>query len=177
MGALRVGPALTGALYLLLVGSAALALWVRQVPGALPPKLEVAAPWVFLAFAIGFAAYRLALVRAKKYPAAKALFQIGATVLFFMLLLPSSKGRFAEPADPLEVLLVDRNPEVRALAAEVSRHRMDGEKYLPRLAQALRDPSPEVRREAHRSLVALTGVDLGPPEDERAVEAWNERYR
>jgi hypothetical protein len=98
-GGIRLGPAVAGALYLLLVGSAALALWVRGMPGAAPKHLEQAAPWVFLVFMLCFAVYRLALVQAKKYPAFKAFFQVGVGVLFFMLLLPGPRGRFQKTPD------------------------------------------------------------------------------
>lgn len=177
VGALKLGPTFSGLLYLLLVGSAALALWARQAPGALPERLSVAAPWVFLAFAGFFTLYRLALVKAGKYPAGKAFFQIGTAVLFFMLLLPNSRVPTDAPADPVATLLEHPNAEVRALAAEVARHRPDGEKYGAQLAEALADPDPRVRREAHRSLVQLTGVDLGGPETPGAARAWRERFR
>ncbi len=176
VGRFRVGRALTLALYAVLVSSAALALWVRQFPGRIDGRVEAFAPWVFLAFAVGFAVYRLALVRAGKYPAAKALFQIGVAVLFFMLLLPWSKGRYDVPADPLLALMSDPNPQVRALAAEVARHRPDGEKYASRLVEALQDPDANVRRQAHESLVRLTGRDLGAPGEVGALEAWRARY-
>ena len=175
LGGIRFGPAIAGALYLLLVGSAALALWTRQFPGELPRTLELAAPWVFLLFVACFALYRLSLVRAKKYPAFKALFQIGAALLFFTLLLPAARKGFDPPADPLEALMQDPSPRVRALAAEVARYRPDGVRYRRELVQSLRDPDINVRAEAHRSLVQLSGVDLGPSEDPAAVKAWREK--
>ncbi len=176
-GGIPAGPALAGLLYILLVGSAALALWVREFPGAVPIALARAAPWVFLAFILVFALYRFALVRAGKYPAAKAFFQVGAAMIFFMLLLPGSRVRYGGPQDPLAELMVDANPHVRALAAEVARYRPDGNKYGADLVKALRDPAPQVREEAHRSLVRITGQDLGGPEDPKALKAWGERFR
>lgn len=171
------GPALAAALYLLLVGSAVLALGARRFPGLLPEKLEIAAPTLFLVFLVCFALYRLALVRAKKYPAFKAFYQIGAAILFFTLLLPRAKNRYDIPVDELEMLLSDGNPQVRALAAEVVRHRPEGSKYGALLVRALRDADPHVRQEAHRSLVQLSGKDLGGPEDEAAVQAWERRFQ
>jgi hypothetical protein len=176
VGSIRFGPTLAAGLYLLLVGSAALALWVRQAPNALPKGLAAASPWVFLVFLIGFATYRLVLVQARKYPAAKAFFQIGAAALFFMLLLPASKRTFDRPNDPVRALLVDSNAEVRALAAEVAGHRPDGAKYGHELVRALQDSDASVRDAAHRSLVKLTGVDLGSPEDAHALKAWGEKF-
>jgi transglutaminase-like putative cysteine protease len=176
LGRVRAGPPLAAALYLLLVGSAALAMWVKGVPGALPRQLELAAPWVFLTFAVCFAVYRLVLVRAGRYPVFKAFFQIGAALLFFTLLLPQARLRYDPSGDPLEALLADRDPRVRSLAAEVARHRPDPGRYASELAEALRDPDERVRTQAHRSLVEITGTDLGSPEDDAAVRAWQERY-
>jgi hypothetical protein len=124
-----------------------------------------------------FAAYRLAVVRARKYPAVKAFFQIGAAALFFTLLLPSARGRFRAPGDDLGELLRDPNPKVRALAAEVVRHRPDAQKYGSVLVQSLEDPDSRVRDEAHRSLVQIAGTDLGGPDDGGAVKAWGDRFR
>lgn len=178
MGAIRLGPALAGALYLLLVASAALALWVAQSPGVVDRGLELVAPWLFLLFALGFAGYRWALVRAKKYPAGKAFFQVGTAALFFMLLLPGARRPQPEgvPGGELELLLNDANPAVRALAAEVVRSRPDGALHAPTLARALGDPDARVRAQAHTSLVKLAGVDLGAPDQEGAVEAWQKKY-
>lgn len=176
LGGVRFGPALAGALYFLLVASAALALWARGVAGRPPPLVSQTAPWVFLVFVIVFALYRFGLVRARRYPAFKAFFQIGAALLFFMLLLPSNRTPFAPPpSGELGELLRDSNPRVRSLAAEVARHR--GEKAVAReLVTALSDPDPRVRTEAHKSLVELTGEDLGAPSDPAALKSWRERY-
>lgn len=170
LGGIRFGPALTGTLYLLLVGSAALALWARQVPGAIPAYLEATAPWVFLIFVACFALYRFGLIRARKYPVFKAFFQIGAALLFFMLLFPQPR-RVNAAADPLEGLFGDSNARVRALAAEVVRYRPNGARYTRQLIRSLDDADPEVREQAHRSLVQVAGTDLG-----RSGEPWKKRF-
>lgn len=175
---IRAGPALTSVLYLLLVGSAALALWVRGYPGQAPHGVEQLAPWAFLAFVAAFAGYRLVLVRAGRYPAFKAFAQIAAGVLFFTLLLPGTwrPAPEATGAEDVAALLRDPSVRVRRLAAEVARHRPAGAASLRALAAALGDEDPGVRAEAHRSLVALTGSDLGDPEAEAGRRAWRERY-
>jgi len=171
----RAGPRLAAALYALLVASAALALWGRPLPNGALPSLAAAAPWVFLAFTAVFAVYRLTLVRSKKYPASKAFFQVGTALIFFGLL--SLRARPADAVDSLKALMSDANPQVRALAAEVARYRVDGIRYGPDLVRALEDSDREVRREAHATLVRLAGQDLGGPEDPAAVRAWGERFR
>ncbi len=181
-GGIRLGPPLAGAIYLLLVASAALALWVRTDAGRVPLGVALAAPWVFLGFVAVFGFYRLGLVRAGKYPAAKAFVQVGGALIIFMLLLPSARFEFGQfkfgQTQPADVgrLLRDPNPTVRALAAEVAGYRPGGARSAPDLARALGDPDPRVREQAHASLVRLAGEDLGPASDPAAVKAWRDRY-
>lgn len=174
VGRFVLGPGLTGTLYVLLLGSAAAVLWVRRMPASAPLWLQLAAPWLFLAFLLGFAVYRLSTVRANKYPAAKAFYQLGAGALFFMLLLPAPQKQALGAQDSVLLLLRDPNPHARALAAEVARHRPEGQKYLRPLVKALGDPNPDVQAQAHRSLVHLTGRDLGAPSSPGATERWLE---
>ncbi|MFL5247437.1 MAG: hypothetical protein ACJ79V_06395, partial [Myxococcales bacterium] len=125
----RVGLAfvriLRPALYALLVASALLTFWAGGSIGGrqLPPGQARAAPILFGIFLVVFAVYRLALVRAKKYPAATGLFQIGLGALVWVLLLPGSHERLAaarEPArDHVEVYLSSPQAQLRALAAEL----------------------------------------------------------
>ena len=81
----RVGLAfvriLRPALYALLVASALLTFWAGGSIGGrqLGMKEAQAAPILFGIFLIVFAVYRLALVRAKKYPAATGLFRVTKT--------------------------------------------------------------------------------------------------
>ncbi len=168
---------LAALLYLLLLASAALALWARRFPEALPQQLELMAPALFLVFVVVFALYRLKLVRARRYPAFKAFFQIGAAALFFTLLLPRAKNRYEGSVEGVEALLADSDARVRTLAAEVAGYRPDGARYGPLLVRALRDRDERVRDQAHRSLVRLNGSDLGGPNDEKAMSAWSERFR
>lgn len=163
-GPRHLGRALIATLYALLVGSALLTFW-----GWKP------APWVFLAFGIVFAFYRLRLVQAGKYPAFKALLQIGLTLLVGLLLMPGARGAF-RGEESLQSALRDSDPRIRAMAAELTRYRPEGPSLAPLLVQDLTDDNARVRDEAHASLVKLTGADLGPPEDPKAIEAWKQRY-
>lgn len=175
-GGIRLGKTLTGVLYFLLLGSAALALWGWRFPGRLPAALAHAAPWLFCAFLVVFTFYRLGLMRAKRYPPGKGFFQIAVGAIFFLLLLPSAHRRYQRAPETLLQALSDPNPEVRQLAAEVAGLRPDGKKYARALVRALEDPDPAVRKRAHAALVRWTGVDLGSPDDAAALAAWKERY-
>jgi hypothetical protein len=177
VGGVPFGPVLGVWLYLMLGGSAALALSARSFPGIVPHSLELAALAFFLAFLVGFSLYRLRLVQARKYPAFKAFFQVGVGLLFLTLLLPGAKSQYDVGERGIPELLSDADPAVRALAAEVVGYRADGTGYAASLVGVLQDPDPRVREQAHRSLVRLNGKDLGPPDNAQAIKAWGERFR
>jgi len=172
-----LGPGLGVMLYTLLAGAAALAFFGREFPGRLPLDIERLTPFVFGAFVAAFAAYRFALVRIHKYPGFKAFYQVGLAVGVFLLLLPSARSSYGPvPRPGLAADFMDLNPRVRALAAEVARYRPDAERYAPALVTALEDEDPEVRLQAHRSLVQIAGVDLGAPEASGGLKRWRERF-
>lgn len=169
----RVRPRLALALFFVLGLAAATALWTQSNPGQAPPFVELGAPWLFLAFVVGFAAYRIALVAAGKYSAFKAFFQIFVAVLFFLLLLPGSpfRNQAAKGSVGLASQLRDSDPRIRALAAEVAGFRHDTS-AAQLLIGLLADPEPAVREQAHQALVRLNdGGDLGT-----ATPAWKERF-
>jgi hypothetical protein len=161
----RVGLAfvrtLRPALYALLVASALLTFWAggRSIGGReLPRWAAQAAPILFAVFLVVFAVYRLALVRAKKYPAATGLFQIGLGALVWVLLLPGSREHIEHAqADDVQELLEAADPRVRALAAEVAGARGDPRRYARQLVNRLDDPDDHVREVARASLVRLAG--------------------
>lgn len=161
----KVRPAWSIVLYALLVLSAGVAFYAQRSQG-LHPEIARIAPWIFLAFALGFSIYRIALVAARRYSPFKAFIQIFLAALFFLLLL------FPRVAAPGEASLLNHREErVRALAAEVAGWRGD-QLQGPELVRRLEDPSPEVRRAAHEALVKLNGgVDLGT-----GAEVWGARF-
>ncbi len=171
--AVRVG------LYLLLLAAAAAALLVP--PGAEPGTGRRAellvAPALLALFAIGFAVYRFRLVRAGQYHAGKAFIQVGLIGLVLALFVPGSVERWkasgAVPPVDLTRQLRSADPEARAMAAELVRHRdgNDARRYVPRLVGLLDDPTAEVRRQARASLVALAQEDVGG-EGPDAAERW-----
>jgi hypothetical protein len=178
----RVRPGLTVLLYVLLVASAVAALGVQTGRFPASGQVRIAAPWAFLAFAVGFSVYRLALASVRKYSAFKAFFQVGVTALFCMFLFlgtaPKRSSVQAAVGGDLSVALKDSNPTVRALAAELASHRPEAASYGKALVEALKDPDAAVRTAAHDSLVSLNGgIDLGPAGDAEAMAKWAETFK
>ena len=161
------------ALYLLLLASAGVTLFGAPVieqavrEGRAPRAALVVAPAILAIFIVLYAAYRFALVRAGKYLAGKAFVQVGVMVLVLMVALPGSleRWRTAGVVRPVGLMHYLRAPdaETRAVAAELARYRERPHalRYVPRLIELLDDGSAEVRRQAHASLVALAGGDVG----------------
>ena len=160
------------ALYALLVLSALFTFWAGGDIGgrSLPGWTHSAAPAIFGVFLVVFAFYRFALVRARKYPAAVGLFQVGLGALIWVLLLPSTRQKIAPRGggDDVAALLSSTDGRVRALAAEVAGYRGDG-RYAARLIERLHDPDDNVRRRARQALVRLGGRDAGSEEGWRAL--------
>jgi hypothetical protein len=176
-------------LFALLIASAALTLFglpelQRAVAaGRWPPLALAAGPALLAMFAVGYAAYRIVLVRAGRYPAGKALVRIAIMaavvgVVAGIVRAPPDGHVPGQGAVDLSGPLLSSDPEVRALAAEVVRHRPRDQALAaaPRLVDLLEDRSPEVRRQARLSLVALAGRDVGG-EGPGAVGRWREHWR
>jgi hypothetical protein len=177
------------ALFGVLVASAALTLfWLPELQGAVsagrwPPAALAIGPALLLTFLVGFVAYRIALVRAGRYPAGKALVRIALTaalvgVVAGLMLLPPEPGGPGEGPVDLARPLASSSPEVRAIAAELVRHRPPEQAVaqVDRLLDLLDDPSQEVRRQARLSLAALAGRDVGGDGPDAAAR-WREHWR
>lgn len=171
-------------LFALLIVSAALTLFgvpamQRGVAAGRWPPAALAVPPALLAlFIVGYAAYRLALVRAGRYTAGKALVQVAVMVLVLgviarVALVPPDRSAPGQAPVALPVPLASTDPTVRALGAELARHRPREEalSVAGRLAELVDDPAPEVRRQARASLVALAGSDVGG-DGPGAAERW-----
>jgi len=134
------------------------------------PRATLAVPPILLAlFILGYAAYRWELVREGRYPAGKAVVRVAVMLLVLgvvagVALRPSEAG-IAPGHGPvsLERALGSSDPLARALAAELARHRPREQALAVagRLSDLVDDPAPEVRRQAHLTLVALAGSDRG----------------
>lgn len=168
----------------LLVVSTALTLaWLPSLRAGVAagrwPRGVLAIPPVLLGLFIGaYAVYRFALVRAGRYPAGKALAQLGLMLLALGIVAGVALDPVPAALRPgrLERGLRSGDPDVRALAAELARHRPAerARALVPLLVDLLDDGDPEVRREAHASLVAITGEDLGDGRD--AGARWRTRF-
>lgn len=144
--------------------------------GHLPTGLAAVPVALLAAFIVGYAIYRFTLVRAGRYPAGKAMVQLALMSLFLALMVrwtaePAPVGQPGRPVDLVRALAASE-PDLRALAAEVLRGRPRDEAlaHADRLVTLLADPSQEVRRQAHASLAAIVGQDLGP--DAGDAERW-----
>lgn len=168
-------------LYALLLVSAAVSLTGLPVleqavrEGRRSPATLMIAPALLAVFVAVFAVYRFTLVRAGRYHAGKAFVHVGIMVLAVSLLLPGSLERYrsagtVRPVD-LSRYLASPDAEARAMAAELARHRPieDALRYVPRLVELSEDASPEVRRQARATLVALGGRDAGGEGPETAA--------
>ena len=188
----RLPPAVKAArwiLFALLLVSAGMTLFdlpelQRAVAQGRWPSAALVVPAALLAlFAVGYAAYRIALVRAGRYPAGKALFRIALMAAVVgsavgLVLLPPEAGTSDEAAVDLARPLRPPDPDARALAAELVRHRPRRQAlgYANRLIELLDDGSQEVSRQARLSLVALAGKDVGGRGPDAAAR-WREHFR
>jgi hypothetical protein len=125
-------------------------------------------PVLLGAFVVLYAGYRVVLVRAGRYRAGKLLVQVATMLVVLAVVFRVSIDRLPAPAagaPPVDLArpLASPDPEVRALGAELTRHRPRREalQVAGRLIELLQDPSPEVRRQAHASLIMLAGRDEG----------------
>ncbi len=173
LGSWRIKRSLAYLMYAALALAAATALFGTARADLVPPALRAWAPLVFGLFLVLFAGYRFALVRAGRYPAGKAFYQVGAGVLFLTLLAPGAAREFGAQRRGLESLMADGDAQVRALACEVARYRADGRRYASGLVERLDDPSPAVREQALASLKALAGPET-PAEAEGAALRWKD---
>jgi len=162
-----------------LTGVPMLELAVRE--GRLPRAVLMAAPALLGLFIALFATYRYLSVRAGRYQGGRALAQVTLMLIVLTLLLPQPMARWrsAGLVRPVGLAraLIAPDPEQRALAAELARYRPRPEalQYVPQLIERLDDSAPEVRRQAHDSLVALAGGQDAGGVGEGEAERWR-RY-
>jgi hypothetical protein len=176
-------------LYLLLLASAVLTLTglpaleqaVRE--GRRARMTLMVAPALLGLFIALFAYYRYRRVQTGRYGAGKAFVQVGLMVIILTFLLPQSFERYRSAGLVASVdlgsHLTSPDPEERALAAELARFRprSDALRHVPRLLVLLDDSAPEVRLQAHDTLVALAdGQDPGG-QGEGSRERWSAYWK
>lgn len=172
VGGLRVRPSMAVLLYVFLFASGFVWFWQQRQPSQFPEWTGRIAPLLFLVFAVGFAAYRGALVMAGRYSPFKAFFQIGVAFTVFLLLQNPDRSPKPTITKDFNALLSHPSPTVRALSVELLRFRPEGPQYARAAIALLDDENVEVRNIAHRTLVELNGGnDLG-----LKPEPWYERF-
>lgn len=159
-----MGVPLRVALYLALAASAIVTLaglpalqeWVER--GQLRPWWLLAPAVCFGIFLLMYVADRLWLLRHRRYPSGRALYQIALGIVFLLLLLPSSIREYRtvvqarRSSDVLVELFGHRDARVRALACELASRRETPGRYLPQLQSALQDGNLNVRVAAQEAV-------------------------
>ncbi|MBI2378544.1 MAG: HEAT repeat domain-containing protein [Deltaproteobacteria bacterium] len=167
-------------LYVLILLAAASTLVVEPAIAGAVQRGAVSARWlflpigVFLAFMLAFAADRAWLVRRRRYPAGRAVFQIAFGVLFAFLLLPSTLSSYrSRPMAPNGRLLQHADPEVRAAAVYALGFDAPTRDSVERVVARLDDEAPIVRRAATAVLARWSGSDDG---NTAGVRTWASEF-
>ncbi len=171
-------PYLRWALFTILLAACAAALigLPRAEAGGWSTWLRLVPVLLLVLFIGGYATYRFTLVRAGHYSAGKALVRVGVLVLLTVAIagiaIDRPAGRQPDAATDLAGPLRGADPLARSLAAELVRHRPRAEalRHVPRLIALLDDEAAPVRGQAHASLEALAGQDVG--QGAGAAERW-----
>lgn len=161
-------------------------LWTLWDTGQLPLWAPLAPPVLFFLFMVAFAIDRLHAVRNRSLPAHRALFHVGTSVVFLMLLLPHPNqdaarspwgsrqpdGQSAplQVAAPAQYLLHHNDAPVRAATCLLigAQHRGKGRHKVPALLlelmsdRASNDASEPVRAACQAALARLAGGDPLP---------------
>jgi hypothetical protein len=167
------------ALYVILVLTAASALFLEPALAGAVHRGAVSAIWLFLPlglYGVFFTVYaidRWFLVKRRNFPAGRAFFQVAFGVVFGLLLLPSTMGDWMlrQPVG-MERLLSHPDAEVRSVAVEALGFRGFSPARVSMLIGKLEDHDPRVREAAAAVLAKWSNKD---PEDLAGIQDWARR--
>ena len=166
-------------LYVLAALAAAAALFVEPALNGAVRRGALHGRWLFLpsgiftVFLLAYAVDRVLLVRRRRYPTGKAVFQVAFGAIFALMLLPSTirdyqHHREAQPSG-ISRLVRHPDPDVRASATFAfgyqGRSRARAQDLLPLLS----DPNAQVRAAAVEVLSGWSGKDPG---DVAGIQEW-----
>jgi hypothetical protein len=163
------------ALYVLLVLSAAAALFLEPAlagavaRGAISPVWMFTAIGVYVVFYIAYVVDRLLLVKFRRYPAGRAFFQITFGLVLALVLLPSTIRDYAARPSGIERLLAHPDTEIRLVATEALLLRGPSKENVTHALERRKDRDPRVREAATRVLARWSGRDEA---DATGIDAW-----
>jgi hypothetical protein len=163
------------ALYVLLVLSAAAALFLEPALAGAIARGAISPLWLFTGigiYGLFFAVYvvdRLMLVKFRRYPPGRAFFQIAFGSVLALVLLPSTIRDYAARPAGHQRLLAHPDPEIRQIAVEALLLRGPTRDNVSHALERRRDRDPRVREAATRVLSRWSGR---AEEDTAGIESW-----
>lgn len=166
-------------LYVLAALAAAAALFVEPALNGAVRRGALHGRWLFLpigvftVFMLAYAVDRALLVRRRRYPVGKAVFQVAFGSLFALMLLPSTirdyqHHREAQPTG-MARLVRHPDPDVRASAVFAFGYQGRSPARVQEMVPLLNDPDPRVRGAAAQVLSGWSGKDRG---DVAGIREW-----
>jgi hypothetical protein len=163
------------ALYVLLVLSAAAALFLEPALAGAVARGAISPVWMFTAigvygvFYVAYVVDRLLLVKFRRYPAGKAFFQITFGLVLALVLLPSTIRDYSARPAGIERLLAHPDAEVRLVAVEALYMRGATKENAAQALERRKDRDPRVREAATRVLARWSGRR---EDDTTGIDAW-----
>lgn len=163
------------ALYVLLVLSAAAALFLEDALAGAIARGAISPLWLFTGigiYGVFFAVYvvdRVLLVKFRRYPAGRAFFQVAFGTVLALVLLPSTIRDYAARPRGEQRLLSHPDPEIREVAVEALFLRGATKENVDRVLERRRDRDPRVQKAATRVLSRWSGR---AEEDTAGIESW-----
>jgi hypothetical protein len=163
------------ALYVLLVLSAASAMFLEEALAGAVARGAISPLWLFTAigvyglFYVVYVVDRLLLVKWRRYPAGKAFFQIAFGLVLGLVLLPSTIRDYAARPTGIERLLAHGDPDVRLVAVEALYLRGPTPEHVALALERRNDRDSRVSQAARRVLSRWANR---PESDTSGIDAW-----